>query len=268
MHEVVDDGREVRLRGTAGTVTARAAVLAVPAPVAARLHPGAPEDERAFLTACTFTPNFKISCLLDRPLGLASAQLAGALANQAGDTPPARATAEAMVHDVARRAEFGPGHALVLTDPGFTIVAASGPLRDHVGEQLDALLAGGQPLFLFGPRAGVMEVRFGNAGWRAALDFAEGRGAAVAMVSHDATLAEWRRSVSFDVTLFVMTATVLIVILYAYFGQVSRAEAADRIYLEAHQRVDLALTRGRCGLWDWDLERGRRYPRSNIGAGY
>jgi two-component system cell cycle sensor histidine kinase PleC len=52
---------------------------------------------------------------------------------------------------------------------------------------------------------------------------------------------------------------VLIVILYAYFGQAARAQAADRIYLEAHQRIDMALVRGRCGLWDWDMVRGKMY---------
>ena len=36
-------------------------------------------------------------------------------------------------------------------------------------------------------------------------------------------------------------------------------QAADRIYLEAHQRIDLALVRGRCGLWDWDMVRGKMY---------
>src|SRR5690606_15742453 len=61
------------------------------------------------------------------------------------------------------------------------------------------------------------------------------------------------------VTLFVLTAGVLIVIMYAYFTQAARAQTADRIYLEAHQRVDLALVRGRCGLWDWDLVRGKMY---------
>jgi two-component system cell cycle sensor histidine kinase PleC len=49
------------------------------------------------------------------------------------------------------------------------------------------------------------------------------------------------------------------VILYAYFTQASRARDADEIYLEAHHRVDTALSRGRCGLWDWDLETGRLY---------
>ncbi|MEV8069832.1 NAD(P)/FAD-dependent oxidoreductase [Streptomyces sp. NPDC085995] len=68
VHEVAADGDTVRLHGSAGTVTARAAVLCVPAPVAAKLRPEAPEDERDFLTACTFTPTLKVSCLLDRPL--------------------------------------------------------------------------------------------------------------------------------------------------------------------------------------------------------
>lgn len=72
VHEVVTEGDSVRLRVPGGTVTARAAVLCVPAPVAARLHGTAPEDERAYLTACTFTPTLKVSCLLDRPLAPAS----------------------------------------------------------------------------------------------------------------------------------------------------------------------------------------------------
>jgi PAS domain-containing protein len=57
----------------------------------------------------------------------------------------------------------------------------------------------------------------------------------------------------------VLTSSVLIVILYAYFSQAARAQSADRIYSEAHQRIDLALVRGRCGLWDWDMARGRMF---------
>lgn len=57
----------VRLESPRGRVSARAAVLAVPAPVAARLHPGAPPDERAYLEACTYAPMLRLSLLLDRP---------------------------------------------------------------------------------------------------------------------------------------------------------------------------------------------------------
>ncbi|RSN08419.1 amine oxidase [Nonomuraea sp. WAC 01424] len=57
----------VRLESPRGSVTARAAVLAVPAPVAARLHPGAPPDERAYLEACTYAPMLRLSLVLNRP---------------------------------------------------------------------------------------------------------------------------------------------------------------------------------------------------------
>ncbi|MER6714979.1 NAD(P)/FAD-dependent oxidoreductase [Streptomyces sp. NPDC000877] len=72
VHEVVTEEGSVRLRVGDDTLTARSAVLCVPAPVAARLHANAPADELPFLTACTFTPTLKVSCLLDRPLAPAS----------------------------------------------------------------------------------------------------------------------------------------------------------------------------------------------------
>jgi oxygen-dependent protoporphyrinogen oxidase len=68
VREVTDAGGHAVLRFDDGQVRARAAVLAVPAPVAAALRPDAPADERPFLDACAFTPMLKVSCLLDRPL--------------------------------------------------------------------------------------------------------------------------------------------------------------------------------------------------------
>lgn len=73
------------------------------------------------------------------------------------------------------------------------------------------------------------------------------------------TFASWRKNVSLNVTLFVGTSSILLVILYAYFAQSARAREADGIYSEVHERVDTALTRGGCGLWDWDLSRGQFY---------
>jgi oxygen-dependent protoporphyrinogen oxidase len=63
----VDDGNAV-LTTDRGQVTARVALLCVPAPVAARLHTDHREPVRRFLDACTFTPTLKVTCLLDHPL--------------------------------------------------------------------------------------------------------------------------------------------------------------------------------------------------------
>ncbi|MCX2729639.1 NAD(P)/FAD-dependent oxidoreductase [Saccharopolyspora sp. NFXS83] len=68
VHQVVSTGNSARLQVGPESVTARSVLLCVPAPVAARLHPGAPEAEGEFLRACSFTPALKVSCLLDRPL--------------------------------------------------------------------------------------------------------------------------------------------------------------------------------------------------------
>jgi two-component system cell cycle sensor histidine kinase PleC len=151
-------------------------------------------------------------------------------------------------------------HVLAIMDGKFNVVAVSPESTRWQGRALDGIVSGGQPLFMFGERAGVIEVRVNGEDWYAALSLTDDRkAAAAALIPQDAVFAEWRKTVSLNVTLFVLTAGVLIIILYAYFSQATRAQEADRIYLEAHQRIDLALVRGRCGLWDWDMVRGKMY---------
>ncbi|GAA3761136.1 protoporphyrinogen/coproporphyrinogen oxidase [Salinactinospora qingdaonensis] len=60
----------VRVNYDGGSLDAERAVLAVPAPVATRLYPTAPADERAFLKTCDYAPMLRISLALDRPLAV------------------------------------------------------------------------------------------------------------------------------------------------------------------------------------------------------
>ncbi|MER5634557.1 protoporphyrinogen/coproporphyrinogen oxidase [Streptomyces nitrosporeus] len=68
VEEITDHGTHARLTVDGSTVTARAVVLAVPAPAALRLHPDAAPDATGYLAASTYRPMFKVSCALDRPL--------------------------------------------------------------------------------------------------------------------------------------------------------------------------------------------------------
>ncbi|MBX3531673.1 MAG: PAS domain-containing protein [Rhizobiaceae bacterium] len=191
-------------------------------------------------------------------VALRAAHAAAMLQLAAAEGRPLADAARTAVDDLARAT--GAGHVVAVTDANLSVVAASAAADGWVGRPLDALFSGGQPLMMFGERAGVLEVAAGGRTWLATLHRAGGAGgAALVMAPTDAVFLEWRRAASLNVTLFVLTATVLIVILYAYFSQASRAQAADRLYIEAHERIDLALVRGRCGLWDWDLSRGRMY---------
>ncbi|UED85442.1 protoporphyrinogen/coproporphyrinogen oxidase [Streptomyces profundus] len=67
--EVTVDGERVRVAFLDGeTLHARQVVLAVPAPVALKLHQGMPEAEAAYVGACAYAPMARVTCLLDRPL--------------------------------------------------------------------------------------------------------------------------------------------------------------------------------------------------------
>jgi two-component system cell cycle sensor histidine kinase PleC len=50
---------------------------------------------------------------------------------------------------------------------------------------------------------------------------------------------------------------VVLILGFAFHWQATRAREADIINDTVRGRVDTALNRGRCGLWDWDLARGR-----------
>ena len=129
-----------------------------------------------------------------------------------------------------------------------------------IGRLISTLLPESSPLRLFGNRAGVQEINLNGEPVMAAMSLLpEGAGSVLSVTPIADMNAAWRQSVSVNVTLFIATSSILLVILYAYFSQAGRAQEADEIYLESHRRVDMALSRGRCGLWDWDMARGRLY---------
>jgi two-component system cell cycle sensor histidine kinase PleC len=193
-------------------------------------------------------------------LGLTANSIAATLPAASEPTTPLSVTGQKIIEDMTRKGLAGSGRLLAIADENMVLVAANNGGHRWIGQRLDEIVMGGQPLFMFGESAGVLQVRIEGASWYAAFNRASSGGAGgVAMVPADIALAEWNKIVSLNVMLFVLTSSVLLVILYAYFGQAARAQAADKLYSEAHERVDLALVRGRCGLWDWDMARGRMY---------
>jgi two-component system, cell cycle sensor histidine kinase PleC len=72
-----------------------------------------------------------------------------------------------------------------------------------------------------------------------------------------AALANWRSTTALTVTLSATTGFVVLILGFAFHWQATRAREADVIHDTVRYRIDTALNRGRCGLWDWDLARGR-----------
>ena len=74
-----------------------------------------------------------------------------------------------------------------------------------------------------------------------------------------AVVAEWRAAALRSAVFLSLSALILIALAAAYFWQASRARDANSVCERVRERIDTALSRGRCGLWDWDLARGRIY---------
>jgi len=72
-------------------------------------------------------------------------------------------------------------------------------------------------------------------------------------------LAAWERKTLSFVMMLAIASLVVLALAMAYFWQSWRARRTDLIFAKVRDRLDTALHRGRCGLWDWDIARGTIY---------
>jgi two-component system cell cycle sensor histidine kinase PleC len=188
-------------------------------------------------------------------LSLAAAELASRLPNPLEDIDTAKLLADARV-----RGLLSTSHQLLVLDKAFAVTTSDPGKPEWAGQPLASIATEAEPLLTFADDAGVIEIDITGETWMAAMALnADGSRAAVSMVPVSAVFSTWMHHVKLNVTLFVVTTSILLMVLYAYLAQSTRVSVADRQYGEALQRVDLALVRGRCGLWDWDMARGRMY---------
>jgi two-component system cell cycle sensor histidine kinase PleC len=147
-------------------------------------------------------------------------------------------------------------HVLVSNPDGAFV--ASAPLENGtIGRRLVDVLGAGEPLTTFGAAAGVMEIQLAN-GAPAFVTVRNLYSGQLAIIHSRAdALASWRSDTALTMTLSATTGFVVLILGFAFHWQATRAREADQIYETVRTRIDTALNRGRCGLWDWDLARGR-----------
>jgi two-component system cell cycle sensor histidine kinase PleC len=149
------------------------------------------------------------------------------------------------------------GRRVLLTDAEGRITATA-PAGGPVGARLIDVLGDIAPLTILGASAGVMEIELGDGGRVLATVRTLSSGGQIAVFQPRAdALAAWRSETTLTVTLSATTGFVLLILGFAFHWQAMRAREADLIYDTVRSRIDTALNRGRCGLWDWDLSRGR-----------
>ncbi|HZT26055.1 MAG TPA: ATP-binding protein [Pseudolabrys sp.] len=151
------------------------------------------------------------------------------------------------------------GRHYIVTDMHGVVAAVVPAAEGMTGRRLIDLLGPAQPLTTFAADAGVMDITLPDETRALATvrlltaPFGE-----IAVVqSRETALASWRALTALTVTLSATTGFVVLILGFAFHWQATRAREADHIYETVRTRIDTALNRGRCGLWDWDLARGR-----------
>ncbi len=152
------------------------------------------------------------------------------------------------------------GRRILIADHAGRISAAVP--ADHVPTGLLAdYLGPNQPLTIFAEKAEALRITLADDSEAvAAVHAVPAPWSQVAVVQPmDAVLADWRSETFRAGFLLVSAAFVMLVIAAAYFWQAARARESDIACDRIRKRIDTALNRGRCGLWDWDIARGRIY---------
>ena len=152
------------------------------------------------------------------------------------------------------------GRRIVVTDDHGRVAAAFPPLSAR-NATLNDVLGAEQVLTEFADKAGVMRIRLadGTAALASVQKLPTPFGQVAMIYPLDNVLGEWRAVAARYTVLFAFTTLMLLIVVYAYFRQTRRRQAAERVNALIHRRLDTALSRGRCGLWDWDISRGRIY---------
>ena len=172
----------------------------------------------------------------------------------------AAAKAAALLTSILPNELITNGRFALITDADGIVIATTPGHEQYLQNSVGTLLSGIQPLMIFGKRAGVMKTQFaGKAAFVSTARLGDTLGSLTFVQPKTELYAGWRRSASISATMFAITSLIMLVILYAYFCQLMRAKVADVELSTTHQRVETALSRGRCGLWDWDLARGRMF---------
>ena len=199
----------------------------------------------------------------DELLAVASADIetftrltSGALTGRVGSDE----AAQASLADLFPSGSLPAGRRVLLIARSDRIVAARPPLSPGI-ETVEHVFGETEALSTMGERAGVMRIALANGEtvFAAMRQLSDGQNRIAVLQSVEALTASWTGRARHQAILVAAAALVIVGVGLAYGLQSRRAKAIDKVCEQIRQRLDTALGRGACGLWDWDIPRGQIY---------
>ncbi len=175
-------------------------------------------------------------------------------------TSPDRNAAQNRLSLFLPQEQLAEGTFVLLVDASGRVFGGSNAAAPYIGQRLATLLPEVSTVRSIDGRSGLIETYLGDIRHYAIIEPVGSDGALIVSAhSMDAVNRFVRNEVSLDVTIFAGISAILLVILYAYYIQVKRARDADDIFVQSNLRIETALSRGRCGLWDFDVDSRRLF---------
>ncbi|HUZ68066.1 MAG TPA: PAS-domain containing protein, partial [Beijerinckiaceae bacterium] len=182
------------------------------------------------------------------------------LANRSHATPSPRLIETSFPEEALTH-----GRRILISDQTGAIMAAL-PSSRPLNARLVDVLGPAQPLTTFAGRAGVMRITLptGDQALAMVRNLQAPFGQVAVIYPMSQVLADWRLTTARTALLLLIAFFTVALIAWAYLWQSARTLEAQSVCVGMRERMDAALSRGRCGLWDWDLARGRIYWSSSM----
>ncbi|MCJ2012871.1 PAS domain-containing sensor histidine kinase [Methylobacterium sp. J-076] len=151
------------------------------------------------------------------------------------------------------------GRRLLVLSADARIAQAHPPLPAEIATLPD-ILGPSEPLSALGERAGAVLLDLpGGERVLAAVHHLPGGGQVAVMQPVDPLMVGWGARTRDQIVLVGAAILVIVGVGVAYGLQTRQATLADRACEQIRLRLETALRRSDCGLWDWDIARGRIY---------
>ncbi|AJY46395.1 PAS domain-containing protein [Martelella endophytica] len=166
--------------------------------------------------------------------------------------PTAAPAAKAALKDLLTLTFADPDTDLMIIDTDGQVLAATGASDSLAGRTLASVFPGLISAHRTASGA-VSETRIDGAPYLVSMHLAGDEGGmVVALHAMNRMNALWRAEVNLNVTLFAAMALLLLVVTYAYYGQLNRADGVTGRMGEERRLRDAMLANGDAGLWSFD----------------
>ncbi|WP_180897648.1 hypothetical protein [Martelella soudanensis] len=146
---------------------------------------------------------------------------------------------------------------LVAIDTSGAVLAATGDSENLIGRSLADVFPELTSARHNPSSSGVVETHIDGVPYQVSMHLAgTDGGMVIALHSMQAMNALWRAEINLNVTLFAAMALLLLVVVYAYYAQLNRADQTTDLMAEIEARRDAMLANGETGLWSFDPHAG------------